>query len=135
MDWFWGACLTPLLNAPLSTEGDWLLYPLLSTNVGPNYELLQFEGDGVDVADAFCVSRGYALAGAFSEFTGVSSVWAVGTTNLANNESWTGYDATGYLYITCLTSETQDPNIANSTNGNIGADNVRGTDRGVVAVP
>lgn len=97
--------------------------------MGPNYELLQFEGDGTDGADAFCVDRGYALAGAFSEFTGVSSVWSVGTMNMALNESWTGTDAVGYLYITCLSSDSIDPNIANSTNGNIGAYNVRAVGR------
>ncbi len=110
------------------------MYPFLSTAVDHQKRVLQVEGDGRLGADMFCKSKGYLKSGDFLELEEAGNIWPIGTTNLANDQFWTGANATAYLYITCLSLETQSPSIGQGENGNIGYKNVsfgRGGNDGV----
>ncbi|KAL6783997.1 hypothetical protein ACKKBG_A04360 [Auxenochlorella protothecoides x Auxenochlorella symbiontica] len=103
--------------------GEWWVYPFLSTAVDHQKRVLQVEGDGRLGADMFCKSKGYLKSGDFLELEEAGNIWPIGTTNLANDQFWTGANATAYLYITCLSLETQSPSIGQGENGNIGYKN------------
>lgn len=96
----------------------------MSTVVGPNMTLLQFEDDGSTGADAFCDSKGYPSVWVYQRLQAFGLSWPAGTTNINNTDYWQGRDADAYLYIICATNISVDVNFTDAS-GNIGLYNVR----------
>lgn len=94
---------------------------MLSTMVNSDYQILAYGGQ--EVADEWCEINGYALAGSFLKMQYAGLIWPVGTNTIEGGNSTTGMAATGYEYITCLTSPDQSPLLALDENGNIGYGN------------
>lgn len=106
---------------PSAFPVDWWVYPAMSTIISDQNQVMQYAGKAD--ADAFCVSRGWLVAGSYAELPYLGVIWAPGTLTLNGTTALTGSQASGYLYITCLSAEDQDPTVSWTTGANVGYGN------------